>query len=459
MKLTCQLDQNSVLPLYEQLYRYIAAQISGGHMVSQSKLPSRRALSSHLSVSESTVKAAYELLEQEGYITSSQRRGYFVNRLEPLPGTKTKNIFVADEPDQFSPLYDFSTSACDASIFPYKLWSKLFRETLLHRPELLQRGNPQGDIELRSTLSIFLQQYRALNAQPQNIVIGAGADYLLSTLLQMLPKNITVGAEDPGYHGIYRNCARLGMQVLSVPTDESGMSAAALSGSEANICYITPSHQFPLGISMPVGRRRELLRWADKKPGRLIIEDDYDSEFRHFSRPLPALQGLDLSGQVCYIGTFSRSLAPSMRLAYMVLPDHLMQVYKKEMIKSGETVSRFEQQTLARSISEGSYSRHLRKAGNIYARRLKKLIGLLSEIPDIRIFGEQAGLHFLLHAPQHSEKELLKRALDVNIPLHGLSEYYHREKAPLSTLVLGFAGLKDEKLPDAVKALRSAWEL
>ena len=459
MKLTCLLDQNLALPMYEQLYRYIAAQISNGQMTFDSKLPSRRALSSHLSVSESTVKTAYELLEQEGYIRSSQRRGYFVNLLEPLPGKKPKNLFVAEELEQSCPRYDFSTSACDASIFPYKLWSKLFRETLLRRPELLQRGNPQGDLELRIALSAFLQQYRALNTQPQNIIIGAGADYLLSTLLQMLPKNSVVGAEDPGYHGIYRNCKRLGLHILSIPTDDSGMSAVALSSSEANICYITPSHQFPLGISMPVGRRRELLRWAGEKPNRLIIEDDYDSEFRHFSRPLPALQGLDLTGQVCYIGTFSRSLAPSMRLAYMVLPDHLMQVYKKEMIKSGETVSRFEQQTLARFINEGSYPRHLRKAGNIYARRLRKLISLLTDIPEIHIFGEQAGLHFLLHVPQHSEAELLKRAFSKGIPLHGLSEYYHQEKAPPSTLVLGFAGLKDEELSAAVKMLRSAWEV
>lgn len=245
MKLICQLDQNLPLPMYEQLYRYIASQISSGQLTFDCKLPSRRELSSLLSVSESTIKSAYELLEQEGYIRSSQRRGYFVNRLEPLRDIQSSTVTAADELEPPNPLYDFSTSASDASIFPFKLWSKLFREALFHRPELLQRGNPQGEIELRNALSIFLHQYRALNAQPQNIIIGAGADYLLSTLLQMLPKNSIVGAEDPGYHGIYRNCQRLSMQINPIPTDENGISADALYNSDSNICYITPSHQFP----------------------------------------------------------------------------------------------------------------------------------------------------------------------------------------------------------------------
>jgi len=334
---------------------------------------------------------------------------------------------------------------------------RLMRETLHHRPDLLQRGDPQGDWPLRAALSDFLYQYRALRAGPERIVIGAGADYLLGVLLQLLPEGSVVAAEDPGYHGLYRACGRQRLSVLSLPVDEAGMSSARLRDSRANICYVMPSHQFPLGLSMPAGRRSELLRWAGEQPGRLIIEDDYDSEFRHQSRPLPALQGMIHDAPVAYIGTFSRSLAPSMRLAYMVLPDALLARHRQGLYKTGETVSRFEQHTLARFIAESHYTRHLRRAGNAYAARLQRLLAQLSDIPGASVSGEQAGLHFLLTIPQLSEQALVDRAAAAGIPLHGLSEYCRQAKAKPSTVVMGFAGLRDDQIDEAVAALRAAW--
>ena len=459
MDLTFTLDASLAQPMYEQLYERIASQISSGLMPQGRPLPSRRALSRHLGISESTVSAAYELLRSEGYIKSRDRSGYYVNPLEPLPGKPAQVNIIKAQEKQDSDRFDFSTSATDGALFPYQVWAKLFRQTLYMRPELLARGGAQGDIELRLALSAFLEQYRGLKADPEHIIIGAGADYLLSVLLQLLPRGTIVAAEDPGYHGIYRNCKRLSLTAVPIPQDAQGMSASALARSGAAVCHITPSHQFPLGLSMPVGRRAELLRWASERPDRVIIEDDYDSEFRHFSRPLPALQGLDAAGRVAYIGTFSRSLAPSMRLAYMVLPPALLSSYRESQIKSGETVSRFEQQTLARFIAEGYYARHLRRAGNAYAARLKVLLALLLDIPGSSVSGQQAGLHFLLTVPQLSEHLLIQRAANAGIRLHGLSEYCRKEKAPPSTLVLGFAGLKDGELEEAVGSLREAWGL
>ncbi len=459
MDLAFTLDPLLTKPMYEQLYERISEQISSGLIPQGQLLPSRRALSRHLHISESTVSAAYELLRSEGYIKAKERSGYYVNPLEPLPGKAARASLPEHQVQRPADRFDFSTSATDGTLFPYRVWARLFRQTLYLRPELLQRGDPQGDIELRLALGDFLLQYRGLKTNPEHIVIGAGADYLLSVLLQLLPRGTCVAAEDPGYHGIYRNCDRLALPALPIPQDEQGIQIAALAESKATVCHITPSHQFPLGLSMPVGRRTELLRWAGEKPERLIIEDDYDSEFRHYTRPLPALQGLDTLGRVAYIGTFSRSLAPSMRLAYMVLPDSLMQVYRKSGIKSGETVSRFEQQTLARFVADGYYARHLRRAGNAYAARLGALLKLLNEIPGSQVIGQQAGLHFLLTLPQLTEAELIQRAGRANLRLHGLSEYCRHEKAPPSTLVLGFAGLKDEDLEEAVAALRTAWGL
>jgi len=459
MDLTFTPDTAGGRPLYEQLYAHLVRQIAAGEIPQNRPLPSRRALSRHLGLSESTVSAAYELLRAEGYIRARERSGYYVTPMEPLPGKKRQQPPVETKKQEAPARFDFSTSATDGTLFPYQVWARLFRQTLYLRPELLARGDAQGDPELRAALSDFLEQYRGLRAGPESIVIGAGADYLLSLLLQLLPKNSLVGAEDPGYGGIYRNCERLSLRAQPIPQDGQGMMVPLLAASGASVCHVTPSHQFPLGLSMPVGRRAELLRWAGEKKGRLIIEDDYDSEFRHFSRPLPALQGLDAAGRVAYIGTFSRSLAPSMRLAYMVLPPQLLESYRESGVKSGETVSRFEQQTLARFIAEGYYARHLRRAGSAYAARLKGLLKLLGAIPGASFSGEQAGLHFLLTLPSLSEHELTERALRAGIRLHGLSEYCCKAKAPPSTLVLGFAGLKDGELGEAVAALRAAWDL
>ena len=458
MEITCRLDTKSPLPLYEQLYRHIVQEIMAGRLTRGQRLPSRRALRGHLRVSESTVSSAYDLLLAEGYIHSQAKRGFFINEVQRLPGARQSVQSVPDEPAQAAPSrFDFSTSASDAALFPYMIWAKLFKETLYGRPELLQRGDAQGDHELRKALADFLHQYRGISAGPDQVVVGAGTDYLLGTLLQLLPQDSIVAAEDPGYHGIYRACARQRMAVLPIPCDNEGMAMDALEASPASICHVTPSHQFPLGIAMPIGRRAALIHWANKEDKRYIVEDDYDSEFRYATRPLPALQGLSSDGKVVYIGTFSRSLAPSMRLAYMVLPPALMHTYRLGQFKSGETVSRFEQQTLARFITEGYYLRHLRRAGKVYGERLQRLLSLLSGMEGAVISGEQAGLHFLLSLPHLSEQQMVQKAALQGVLLRGLSEYCVRMSPPGGTVILGFAGLQDDALAEAAEALRRAW--
>ena len=457
MEITCRLDPKSPLPLYEQLYRHIVAEIMDGRLTRDQRLPSRRALRGHLRVSESTVLSAYDLLLAEGYIRSQAKRGFFINEVQRLPGARQSAQTISTASAQAPSRFDFSTSASDAALFPYMVWAKLFKETLYSRPELLQRGGAQGDIELRKALADFLHQYRGISAGPDQVVVGAGTDYLLGTLLQLLPQDSIVAAEDPGYHGIYRACARQRMAVLPIACDNEGMGVDALEASQASICHVTPSHQFPLGIAMPIGRRAALIHWADKGEARYIIEDDYDSEFRYGTRPLPALQGLSGDGRVVYIGTFSRSLAPSMRLAYMVLPRALLQSYRQGQFKSGETVSRFEQQTLARFIAEGYYLRHLRRAGKVYGERLRKLLDLLSGLEGVSFSGEQAGLHFLLRLPCLPEAQMIQKAARQQVQLRGLSEYCMQVKPLDGTVIIGFAGLQDAALQDAAAALRRAW--
>lgn len=235
------------------------------------------------------------------------------------------------------------------------------------------------------------------------------------------------------------------------------MDPDALECSGAGLAYVTPSHQFPLGVTMPAGRRSRLLRWAAQQPDRFLIEDDYDSEFRYASRPIPALQGLDRAGRVVYMGTFSRSIAPAIRVAYMILPPPLLERYRRTFSHGACTVSRFEQESLRRFIAQGLYGRHLRRTGNLYRRKCALLTQALSAIPGAAISGGDAGLHFLLTLPRYSEGELVERAAAQSVRVHPLSRYCHAVPPLPSTVVLGFAGLTGEELSGAAERLRAAW--
>lgn len=458
-ELTIRLDNGSGVPLYEQIYRFIAEEIGAGRLHTGERLPSKRALSRHLRVSQSTVETAYGLLTAEGFLEARDRRGFFVLPMQalqsPRPAPPREKPTQAEKPQ--APRFDFSTSSVDTEVFPYKTWVKLFRETLYTHPDLLGRGEVQGEASLRQALSGFLYQYRNVRCEPEQLVIGPGVDSLLADLFTLLPQGAAIAAEDPGYQGIHRIGHRHRLSILPVQADEQGMQVQALRQSGAKLAYVTPSHQFPLGITMPIGRRSALLNWAGEQQGRYLIEDDYDSEFRHDTRPIPAMQGLPGGHRVIYVGTFSRSLAPSLRIAYMALPAELLACYQQAFYHGGNTVSRFEQQTLARFIQGGHFARHLRRAGNAYTRRCQALREALLTIPGARICGHEAGLHFMLTVPHLPEQALLQKATEAGIRLRGLSEYC-LQAAPLpSTLVLGYAGLKDEQVIPAVDILRRAW--
>jgi GntR family transcriptional regulator/MocR family aminotransferase len=448
--------------MYEQLYRYFVGEIHDGRMAQGEKLPSKRALCAHLGVSRSTVETAYGILAAEGYITAKPQSGFYISDFVSLDAApKPAQVDTQTRAQSALPKprgeFDFSTSSVDTTHFPYSSWAKLNKEVVYSSPELLQRGERQGDAALRNALAVFLSEYRGVNCDAEQIVVGAGMEYLTSLLLQIIPADAVFGMEDPGYASIYHTILNTGRSLRFIPLDEGGMSISALERSDVSVAYITPSHQFPMGITMPAGRRSQLLRWAGEKDGRYIIEDDYDSEFRYNSRPVPAMQSMDKSGRVVYIGTFSRSLAPSIRIAYIVLPPELLRCYQRLFGYSLSTVSRYEQAVMARFLSEGFYTRYLRRVGNLYRQRRAELVAALEEIDGVSISGSSGGLHFLLTNPHHSESELIRRAGAEGIILPGLSSYC-RDAAPLiSTLVVGYGGLDDNKITQAAEKLRRAW--
>ena len=290
--LTPVLDPSLGRPLYEQLYLQLRRDIESGSLIAGEKLPSKRALSAHLKVSVVTVEGAYGQLLAEGYIRSEPKRGFFVSPLEIAspPAQQAPSVPVAEAAAAPIPEYDFATNAVDAVHFPFSTWAKLMRQVLTREDSgLLSAIEPQGVPALRAAIVQYLHDFRGITANPDQVVVGAGSEYLIGILFQLLGREGGYAVEDPGYLKVSRILAHQGALVCPIPLDDQGLRVDALRWSGARVVHVTPSHHYPLGTVMPVGRRRELLSWAAEIPERYIIEDDYDSEFRFSGRPIPAL--------------------------------------------------------------------------------------------------------------------------------------------------------------------------
>lgn len=311
MELLIPLDSRSAKPLYEQIYAHIRCEIRSGGLNAGDRVPSTRVLAEHLKVSRSTTQMAYDQLLAEGYIESRPYRGYFVARMEELveAGPEKADTMETSEPVRPDCLVDFSPRGIDLDSFPYNTWRKLSRNTLVDdNKEMFHSGNHQGEPGFREAIRSYLHSARGVNCSAEQIIVGAGSEYLLMLLSQILGQNRRIAMENPTYKQAYRVFHSLGYPVYPVEMDSSGMEPKLLEESKANVAYVMPSHQFPTGIVMPVGRRQELLKWAASGEDRYLIEDDYDSEFRYKGKPIPALQGMDHLGRVIYLGTFSKCI-------------------------------------------------------------------------------------------------------------------------------------------------------
>ena len=457
-ELTMNLKSHSKIPLYEQIYGYIKTDIQSGRIGYREKLPSTRALSKHLEVSRSTVELAYEQLLSEGYIEAEPYRGYFVAQTEELYCFKKERVQPAlpkEEKKKYR--YDFSPNGVDLRSFPYNAWRKLSKDILMDdRTELFRSGDSKGEYGFREAIGSYLHQARGVNCSPDQIIVGAGSDYILMLLSMVLGKEHRIAFEDPAYKQAYRMANALSYETVPVSLDKNGMMVSALEESGADIAYVTPSHQYPTGTVMPINRRMELLRWALKGEGRYIVEDDYDSEYRYKGKPIPALQGYDAHEKVVYLGTFSRSVAPAIRLSYMVLPQPLMEEYERKNGFVHTTVSKVDQLIMQRFLEEGYYERHLNKTRALYKSRHDLLLDGLKPMSDIlTVSGEHAGVHLLLTFRNGmTEEELIKRAAKEEIRVYGLSDYRIRETGEEKpTILLGYANLTEEQIRDAVKIL------
>ncbi len=474
--LTYSFDNLQGESMYTHLYRCIKEDILSGTLAANTKLPSKRMLAKNLGISSITVENAYAQLMVEGYIHSEPKRGYFVAALEQKEhlDTQVKRTIPAvniNLPEKSSTV-SLAHGGVPTEQFPYAIWARLVRSTLANASEkdLLSNTTPGGVMELRKVIATHLYQFRGMQVQPEQILIGAGSQMFYSLIVQLLGRDKIYALEDPCYPQLAAVYRHNDVTCLHLPLDDKGLRYDALQASATSILHISPSHQFPTGIIMPVSRRYELLRWAAEADDRYIIEDDYDCEFRLSGKPIPSLQSMDTNEKVIYINTFSRTLSPTFRISYMILPPHLAELFYRKLGFYAGTVSNLEQLTLARFIEEGHFERHINRMRTFYRTKRDELLDYLSHSPAAAFMqteGEDSGLHFLLHLKtEASDEELTKIAAEQNISVRFLSAYYQSKQAFTEenkknsythTLFMNYAGIEDNVLYASLDKVLQAW--
>ncbi|WP_342440508.1 PLP-dependent aminotransferase family protein [Lysinibacillus sp. FSL K6-0075] len=456
---------NSEEPLYLQLYNYIKAEIQNGNISAQSKLPSQRNLAQHLQISRNTVDAAYQQLLAEGYVVSKEREGLFVVDLEKgyfqaTPHHFEPQLTTQHKQERLAIKYDFNYGDINLKDFPFKIWRKLTMQSLdEEQAQLLLYGDPQGELELRNYMASYLYEARGVQCSADQIVIGAGLQFLMGIVCNLIGRNELFAMEDPGYYRVRHLFKDNAIKVKPISLDNHGIHIDQLRKNKIKAVYVTPSHQFPLGTVMPISRRLALLEWA-KEENAYIIEDDYDGEFRYAGKPIPALQGLDSNDRVIYMGTFSKSLIPSIKLSYMILPRKLINIFHRNNYYV-QTVSRLHQHTLQLFMESGHWERHLNKTRNSYKRRYEALLKAIHQTfgENVKIYGASSGLHILLEPNNKmSEEELIDTAKMAGVRVYPTSIFYANSSIlQPAKVLLGFANLAEDEIDTGIKLLNNAW--
>ncbi|MFD0829445.1 MocR-like pyridoxine biosynthesis transcription factor PdxR [Neobacillus sp. M.A.Huq-85] len=454
------LDKSTEKPLYEQLYIGIKDAIIHKQIEVGTKLPSKKKLAEFLNISQTTIEIAYFQLIAEGYVVSKPRIGFFVEEIDELPYIEKDLLNIPVEKDEKKIYqFDFHPGKIDTDSFPFSLWRKYAKNLYDNSSkEFLQIGDPQGEYALRTEISKYLFQSRGIVCKPEQIVIGSGTEHLLPMILRLLENDSKFALENPGYSAIPK--IQLENRAIPIPVDEDGLMVDELEKTNANVVYITPSHQFPTGAVLSATRRTQLLNWAAKDENRYIIEDDYDSEFRYIGKPIPALQGLDQNNKVIYMSTFTKSLMPSLRVAYFVLPSTLLQKYKETFSFYSATVPRFEQHILANFMRDGYFSKHLNRMRKIYRKKHEKLTQIFEMYyPDVIITGDQAGMHILISVPLSKSEDQLKQIAEKNnIVIYPVSDYLLKPiNYQYPTFLFGFGSIPFDQIEKGIHQLMQCW--
>ncbi len=483
------LDEKSAIPLYRQIYKTIRLSILSGEFQSGKQLPASRLLAQQLNVSRMTVLNAYDQLITEGYLESKTGAGTFVAEHLPeeflnTPQVKQKSEIEPPAPRelalsaygksvsssaravlQFSrttPLLPFQPGVAAIDEFPFDLWTKLANKSYraLERKKFAY-GESFGIFALREAIAAHLKSVRAVNCAPEQVIVTSSAQQAFDLISRIfLEPGTEVLIENPCYFGVKHVFQSFDAKLIPVPVDQDGFNLAAAERSgKARLAYVTPSHQYPLGVTMTLARRLQLLEWA-RTNNAWIIEDDYDSEFRYEGRPLPSLQGLDRDGRVLYIGTFSKTVFPALRLGCLVVPPDLIEIFTAAHALSGAGSPLIEQATLAEFIAEGHYSRHIRRMRRLYEQRQETLVTEINKyLADwLQVKKLPSGMHLIGWLPEGmndqfvAEKVAAAGIRTATVSSHSLTEWQH------GGLILGYTAIDEKQIKEGVKQLAKVFK-
>lgn len=464
-----------------RIYDLLRSQITDGTLPPGARAPSTRALAADLGVSRTTVTAAYEQLAAEGFLLTATGRaarvlGPLVPPVAPAPnrrsrrapdlsdvGRRVAGMALPALPPAEPARIDFLYGAVASRDFPALLWRRAYQAELLRRQPSLYYAAPEGDPALRRALQGYLRRARGIACDPEQILVVHGSQQAIDLCARLLlnPGDALV-FEEPGYLMARRCFEATGARALPTPVDEHGLQTGRLPADGiARLAYVTPSHQFPLGGVLPIGRRVELLQWAQRQRA-WIIEDDYDGEFRYGQRPIDALQAIDTDGRVIYVGTFSKALSPQLRLGYLVLPHDLVPVFRQAKRLADRHAPLLEQRVLASLIEGGAYERHVRRVRRENERRRTALLEAIARhLPaDVHVSGAAAGLHVVLWLPflrSQDEPALVAAARAKGVGVHPVSPLYARAASRATDrpagLTMGYASLTSDQIGQGVRTL------
>lgn len=476
-------------PLYKALYQFIRSDIQQGKLKAHEKMPSKRMLAKNLGISTISIENAYDQLICEGYLYSIPKRGYFVSQIENLNhnvshkktfpqfsqfsqplasslASRTSPVLQSSQDSHISKtskepvFFDFSSNRIENTCFPFSIWAKIVRETISQREKELLEVSPYGGVwELRQAIADHLESFRGMCVNPEQIIVGAGTEYLYGLLIKLLGPEKKYCIENPGYKKLKLIYESNNATCIPVDMDAQGISVSELQKLQGQIAHISPTHHFPTGICMPASRRYEMLAWANQTEDHYIIEDDYDSEFRLKGKPIPSLYSMDVSGKVIYMNTFSKSLTSTIRISYMILPEQLADIFNSKLSFYSCTISTFEQYSLATFINQGYFEKHINRMRLHYGRKRSRVMEVIKNVfsnDQCKIIENDSGLHFILEFKTDLSDSRLKNLLqEKGIIISSITDFEMKQNfQDKHQFILNYSNIETDQLKNALMAIK-----
>ncbi len=443
--------------LYEKIYQIIKNKIIKGEIKENEKLPSIRNLSKDINVSINTIKKVYYKLEEEGYIYVKEKSGFYCRKIDDLIILDKKELNQNKIEDK-EIKYDFSISGVDYENFPYKIMQKYMKEAIDKKDlKILDKGSYKGYQPLRDAIKTYLKNSRNIETSARNIIISSSTEHLFSMIKKLLTDQTLFAFENPGYAFGNKFYTYDLKNPIPLTLDDEGVKIDKLSDLNALCLFVTPFNQFPMGTVMSIQRRIEILNWASLSKDRYIIEDDYDSEFKFIGYPTESLKAMDKNSDVIYFGSFSKLIAPSMKISYMVLPDDLLKKYENNFKDLSNTVSNFLQKALASFIKSGEFEKHINRMKNIYYKKFDFIVKKIEEIEEISFVSKANSLNLLIKVDESVNikkfKEILK---EKSLRIVDLNKFTYNRFEKENYFIMGYANLSLDEISSGLDIVKYA---